>query len=148
LTDKVNVANNATGSVNLVAVTDYAANTELTPKGVTFVRARGNLTFVAQVDADVAVFWAVFVLDQDQTSPDPTNFQNLIDERVLYWGTCVVRANASVTYTYHFEPIDLKAKARLSDQDVRFVFRATGGSAGTVAQVTSNWRMLLVGEAT
>jgi len=150
ISDRETVANNSTRAITIVGVSDYASNTNLEPQGVTLVRLRGYLSFVPSLATQHTIFAALVVIDQDQTAPDPSSFQDMIDERVLWWWSGPGSTASGQEQSPAGGPIclDIKAKARLRDSNVSLVTRSTGGAAGNTDIQILTVRALLVGEAT
>lgn len=155
LADNSPIENNALSQFVLVATSDYASNTNLEPVGVTLVRIRGFLTYAPTLAATVHSLWAaIFMHDTDEVPVlgglmDPSGFQELIDEQVLWWGSgiCLNGSGAS-QLSVRFHEIDVKAKRRLKDSAISLVVRTTGGVAGVTGQLTMSARSLLRGSAT
>jgi len=152
LTDKTNIENNAISTYTLVDVADYASNTALEPTGVTLMRIRGFFTYMADLATQHSIFAAVFVHDADAVPAlgglmDPSGFQQVIDEQVLWWWSSIFLGEATDRDFVRME-LDIKAKRRLHEDNVSLVLVGTGGAAGAVGKLTFTLRSLLKGAAT
>jgi len=148
LADRAAIGTAAVTETILVGVTDYAGNTNLEPGQVTYLRSRGFLTVTPTVITQGTLWWAFVRMPRDASSAncDPSAFQDMIDEDILQWGSWHYAALTSNPQHLHF-PVNIKAKRRLKQDEIRFVARCTG-TAGNNVLVTLNVRSLLKGEFT
>lgn len=137
----------------LLDVTDYNANTALSPSGVTVVRTLVDIAWVpgpGSAGGQAIIDWALWVLDQDEVNLNPTTSQNLIDERVLDHGGVGILVGGTTLDTLIYSQarffIDCKQKVRLKDSKVALAIRAVHGFATLQAIVHSS--VLLRGDTT
>jgi len=155
LLDGSTLSTTALGASAILTTADYAQNANLEPEGPTLVRIRGDFWFEATVATAFSVYAMVFVADSDSGLStgghgDPSVFQNLIDDNILWWQSfrCPARTLATHPNGMQRLEIDIKAKRRLKDDSVWLTaIAANAGAAGTQGTFGFTARALLVGNS-
>lgn len=109
-----------TSAAAIVSPTDYEQSPTLEQGGVTLVRMRGTISLRATVLGGIC-FFGIYVVSELSPANPPSSLAGLLD------GDCLIHRSLMIGTT---EPrvieIDIKAKRRLTDDQVVLVVEAIG----------------------
>jgi len=127
----------------LVAVTDYSSNTSMERGEVTVKRIVGNITLTHHDAVATTVWLGIYKANVDEgiAQQDPANFQNSIDEDVMWWYSY---RWGNVAGNPHDIPIDIRVKRRLKEDEIRLHASTTNGVSSVF--VAFNTRILIGGD--
>ena len=144
------VDSGATSAANLADRQDWADDDSFA-RGATLVRIRGSITmnWGAVANAGGAIWMALWLINDQETTPDPSNVTDYVTNDCL-WSKVVNFATFSLTSigvwsppTQHFD-VDVKAMRKLtSNSIVLMTWRATGGSSDEMAVMSALLRALI-----
>lgn len=151
LEDSIVINNNATTTMPLVVLAQFAATAGVERNGPTIVRIRfGTIDYFSTLAARHTVWLAIIRMDTDAVGvfrPDLVN--NAAEYDVLWWTSRSIAAAAGSNAVIAGDgggPIDIRAKRTLHRQGIYAVARSTGGAAGATGDMTFACRILMKGD--